>query len=49
MPVSLTMKPFLARKGASPEDVETMYSAWMKTVLLQTIRWCRPYVAAEDF
>ena len=49
MPVSLTMKPFLAKKGASPEDVESMYSAWMKTVLLQTILWCRLYVAEEDF
>ena len=49
MPISLTMKPFLAKKGIGLEEVEQMHIAWTKAVLLQTILWCRPYVKDEDF
>jgi hypothetical protein len=49
MPISLTMKPFLARKGHSPAEVEAMHIAWTKAVLLQAILWCRPYVREGDF
>ncbi len=48
IPISLTMKPFLAKKGATPAEVESMHTAWTKSVLLQAILWCRPY-AGEDF
>lgn len=49
IPISLTMKPFLARKGASPAEVEAMHAAWSKAVLLQAILWSRPYVKDGDF
>lgn len=49
MPISITMKPFLAKKGHSPEEVEAMHAAWTKAVLLQAILWCRPYVKERDF
>lgn len=44
IPVTTTLKPFLAKKGAKAEDVEKMHSAWVKSVLLQTILWSQPYI-----
>ena len=49
IPISLTMKPFLAKKGASAEEVEAMHAAWTKAVLLQAILWSRPYAKEGDF
>ena len=37
IPITSTLKPFLAKKGASPDDVEKMYQAWLKSVLMQSI------------
>ncbi len=48
-PVTLTLKPFLAQKGHSPEDVEGMYLAWVKSCLLQVTLWSYPYVKDGDF
>lgn len=39
IPVTTTLKPFLAKKGASAADVEKMHAAWVKSVLMQTILW----------
>jgi Protoglobin len=44
IPVTTTLKPFLAKKGAPAADVEKMHAAWVKSVLLQTILWSHPYV-----
>ncbi len=49
MPISVTMKPFLAKKGYSNAEVDTMHAAWTKAVLLQAILWCRPYAKEGDF
>jgi len=49
IPVTTTLKPFLAQKGASPADVEKMHAAWVKTVLLQTILWSHPYIEDGQF
>jgi Protoglobin len=48
-PVTLTLKPFLAKKGHSAEDVEKMYQAWVKSCLLQITLWSHPYVKEGDF
>lgn len=48
-PVTFTLKPFLAKQGHSVEDVEGMYSAWVKSCLLQVTLWSYPYVKAGDF
>jgi hypothetical protein len=48
-PVTVTLKPFLAKKGHSAEDVEKMYAAWVKSCLLQITLWSHPYVKAGDF
>ncbi len=47
--VTTTLKPFLAKKGASAADVEKMHAAWVKTVLLQTILWSQPYIKDGEF
>jgi hypothetical protein len=49
MPISVTMKPFLANKGHVAAEVEAMHAAWSKAVLLQAILWCRPYAKDGDF
>jgi hypothetical protein len=49
IPVTTTLKPFLAKKGASTDDVEKMQAAWVKSVLLQTILWSQPYIRDGQF
>jgi Protoglobin len=49
VPVTTTLKPFLAKGGAAPDEVEAMHAAWVKAVLLQLILWSRPYVREGDF
>lgn len=48
-PVTFTLKPFLASGGASVAEVDAMYSAWVKSCLLQVTLWSHPYVRAGDF
>lgn len=43
------MKPFLAKKGHSPEVVNRMYDAWWKSMILQTTLWVQPYIREGDF
>lgn len=49
IPITTTLKPFLAKKGASVADVEKMHAAWVKSVLLQTILWSQPYIKDGEF
>lgn len=49
IPISVTMKPFLGKKGHSPAEVDAMHAAWTKAVLLQAILWSRPYTKEGDF
>ncbi len=49
VPISVTMKPFFAKKGHSAADVDAMHAAWTKSVLLQAILWSRPYTKDGDF
>lgn len=48
-PVTITLKPFLAKKGHSADDVEKMYAAWVKSCLLQVTLWSHPYIKDGDF
>ncbi len=48
-PVTATLKPFLAKKGHSPDEVEKMHAAWVKSCLLQVALWSYPYVKEGDF
>lgn len=48
-PVTFTLRPFLAANGHSAQEVEKMYSAWVKSCLLQMTLWSHPYVRDGDF
>ena len=48
-PITATIKDFLAKKGHSAADVEQMYQAWFKSVVLQVVLWSYPYVREGDF
>ena len=48
-PITATIKPFLAKKGHSAEEVEKMHQSWFKSVVLQVALWSAPYVRGEDF
>lgn len=48
-PITATVKPFLAKKGHSAEDVEKMHQAWFKSVVLQVTLWCYPYAKEGYF
>lgn len=49
IPVTTTLRPFLASKGASAEEVDRMHAAWVKSVLMQTILWSFPYIRDGEF
>jgi Protoglobin len=49
IPITTTLKPFLAKGGVTPEEVEAMHQAWVKAVLLQVILWSQPYVRDGEF
>jgi hypothetical protein len=49
VPITTTLKPFLAEGGATADEVEAMHQAWVKAVLLQVILWSHPYVRDGDF
>lgn len=48
-PITATMKPFLAKKGHSLEQVERMHQAWFKAVVLTVALWSVPYLKDGDF
>ncbi len=48
-PVTATLKPFLAKGGHPPAEVDVMHQAWIKSVLLQMTLWSYPYVREGDF
>jgi hypothetical protein len=48
-PITATIKPFLAKRGHSAEDVDKMHQAWFKSVVLQVTLWSYPYVKNGDF
>jgi len=48
-PITATIKPFLAKKGHSADEVEKMHQAWFKSVVLQVALWSAPYVKENDW
>ncbi len=47
--VMTTTRPFLARKGHPTEEVDRMYDAWCKAVMLHVTLWSEPYTALADW
>lgn len=48
-PITATIRQFLAKKGHSADQVERMYQAWFKSVVLQVALWSYPYAREGDF
>jgi hypothetical protein len=46
--ISATMKPYLAAKGNSAEEVNKMHRAWCKSMQLQLALWVGPYTDASQ-
>jgi hypothetical protein len=44
-----TIKPYLAAKGNSPEEVERMHQAWCKSIQLQISLWGKAYFDEAGF
>lgn len=43
VPITLTIRDFLAADGAEPAEVDAMYNAWFKAVTVSAVLWARPY------
>ena len=43
VPLTVTIRPFLAEQGADADEVEAMYQAWFKAVTLTAALWAEPY------
>ncbi|MCU7547684.1 protoglobin domain-containing protein [Chitinophagaceae bacterium LB-8] len=48
-PITVTIKSFLAKKGHSQNEVESMYNSWFKAVTLTALLWSYPYVREGGF
>jgi IS1 family transposase len=42
-PITATMRSFLASRGHDADDVDGMYTAWFKAVVLHVCLWSQPY------
>ena len=49
VPITATIKPFLAKKGHGAAEVDAMHAAWFKSVTLQVTLWSMPYLAPSTF
>jgi hypothetical protein len=45
--INETIKPYLAAKGNSAEEVDKMHSAWIKSMQMQLALWVGPYSDAH--
>lgn len=43
VPLTATIRPFLAEQASDADEVEAMYQAWFKSVTLTTALWAEPY------
>jgi Protoglobin len=49
VPLTVTILPFLAKKGHDAATVGKMHQAWFKAVTLTAALWAQPFVPAQDF
>jgi hypothetical protein len=48
-PITATIRDFLKNGDHSEKEVDAMYHAWFKSVVLQVTIWCYPYIPEEDW
>jgi hypothetical protein len=46
-PITATIRPFLASKGHTAEQVDAMHAAWTKSVIVQVALWSQPYAGPQ--
>lgn len=49
VPITVTIKGFLAANGHTDEEVDDMYTAWFKAITLTALLWSHPYIHAGEF
>lgn len=49
IPITTTLRPFLAKGNATEKEIQAMHEAWVKAVTLQVILWSYPYVKDGDW
>lgn len=49
VPLTVTMEPFLAKKGHSADEVRRMQQAWTKAIVLTATLWTQPYMTEGAF
>lgn len=49
VPITVTIRDFLGKKGHSAAEVDKMYHAWFKAVALQIALWAQPYAKEGDY
>jgi len=47
--IMTTTKPFLTARGHTVAEVDRMYDAWCKAVMLHVTLWAEPYASPEDW
>ncbi|MFF5207309.1 protoglobin domain-containing protein [Streptosporangium sp. NPDC000396] len=47
--ITATIHPFLAKKRHSETEVEEMFQAWFKAVVLQVALWARAYADVREW
>ncbi|ELY93697.1 protoglobin domain-containing protein [Natrialba taiwanensis] len=48
-PITATVRDFLDDGEHSADEVDAMYHAWFKAVVLQVMLWSYPYVEGNDW
>jgi hypothetical protein len=49
VPITITIKEFLKAGGHRVDEVEQMYTAWFKAVVLHVTLWLQPYAQPGEF
>ena len=49
VPITATIRPFLAQSDRPAEEVDQIHAAWFKAVTLSVTLWCYPYIRDGDF
>jgi hypothetical protein len=48
-PVTQALRPFLANKGLSRDEIDALIDSWMKSMLLQLSLWSRAYIGDTEW
>ncbi|MCS7243759.1 MAG: protoglobin domain-containing protein [Candidatus Calescibacterium sp.] len=48
-PITFTIKQFLAKKSHTYEEIEKMYNAWFKAIVLTITLWSYPYTNKDEW